>query len=103
MKRNRAIDYAKGILVALMLLDHVLAYFGNTGEHPEQNGLMMAICSMAFSTFVFAYGRSVMLAYYSRSFKAAAPRMLGSVVRSYLAFCIRALQITFSARKRISP
>lgn len=88
MKRDRAIDYEKGVIVLLMVWDHVLAYFGNSGAHPEQSAIMMAICSMAFSTFVFAYGRSVFLAYYSRDFKTAAPRMLGSAARSYLAFCI---------------
>lgn len=88
MKRNRAIDYEKGVIVLLMVWDHVLSYFGNGGTHPEQSAIMMAICSMAFSTFVFAYGRSVFLAYYSRDFKTAAPRMLGSAARSYLAFCI---------------
>lgn len=88
MKRNRAIDYEKGFIVAAMVFDHVLSYFGNTGTYPEQSWIMLVICAMAFSTFVFAYGRSVFLAYYSRDFKTAAPRMLGSAVRSYLAFCI---------------
>ena len=88
MKRNRAIDYEKGIIVAAMVFCHVLQHFGNTGAFPEQNLLILVVCAMAFSTFVFAYGRSVMLAYYSRDFKKAVPRMLGSVARSYLAFCI---------------
>lgn len=88
MKRNRAIDYEKGIIVAAMVFCHVLQHFGNTGSFPEQSGLILAVCAMAFSTFVFAYGRSVLIAYYNRDFKTAAPRMLGSVVRSYLAFCI---------------
>lgn len=88
MKRNRAIDYEKGVIVFVMVWDHVLAYFGNGDAHPEQSAIMMAICSMAFSTFVFAYGRSVFLAYYSRDLKTAVPRMLGSAARSYLAFCI---------------
>lgn len=86
MKRNRAIDYEKGFIVALMVLDHVMAYFGNGSG--AQSVIMLIICAMAFSTFVFAYGRSVFLAYYSRNFKTAAPRMLGSALRSYLAFCI---------------
>lgn len=88
MKRNRAIDYEKGFIVALMVFAHVLAYFGDPGAHPEQSAITIAVNSMAFSTFIFAYGRSVFLAYYSRDFKTAAPRMLGSALRSYLAFCI---------------
>lgn len=88
MKRNRAIDYEKGIIVAAMVFCHVLQHFGNTGAFPEQSVLILIVCAMAFSTFMFAYGRSVLLAYYNRGFKAAAPRMAGSIVRSYLAFCI---------------
>lgn len=88
MKRNRAIDYEKGIIVAAMVFCHVLQHFGNTGAFPEQNTLILVVCAMAFSTFMFSYGRSVLLAYYNRGFKSAAPRMVGSIVRSYLAFGI---------------
>lgn len=88
MKRNRAIDYEKGIIVAAMVFCHVLQHFGNAGSYPEQSWLILIVCAMAFSTFMFSYGRSVLLAYYNRDFKAAAPRMLGSIIRSYLAFCI---------------
>lgn len=88
MKRNRAIDYEKGFIVAAMVFAHVLAYFGKFSEYPEQSIMNMVVNALAFSTFIFAYGRSVFVAYYSRDFRTAAPKMLGSALRSYLAFCI---------------
>lgn len=88
MKRNRAIDYGKGFIVAAMVFAHVLSYFGDYGTYPGLSIFNLVINAMAFSTFIFMYGRSVYLAYYSRDFKTAAPKMLGSALRSYLAFCI---------------
>ena len=88
MNRNRAIDYEKGIIVAAMVLCHVMQFYGNTGSYPEQRWIILVICAMAFPTFLFAYGRSVYLAYYRRDFRSAAPRMLGSAARSYGAFCL---------------
>lgn len=88
MKRKLAIDYEKGLIVAVMVLCHVLQYFGQPDKYPEQRWIILSICAMAFSTFTFAYGRSVYLAYLTRSWWEAAPKMLGSVARSYGAFCI---------------
>lgn len=88
MKRSRAIDYEKGIIVAFMVLCHVLQFFGKPEAHPEQEVIMLIVNFMAFPTFVFAYGRSTAAAYLSRSWKAAAPRMLKSALRSYAAFVI---------------
>lgn len=88
MKRNHAIDYEKGIIVAVMVLCHVLQFFGKPELHPEQYIIMLVINFTAFQTFVFSYGRSVAAAYFSRSWKQAAPRMLKSALRSYAAFCI---------------
>jgi len=88
MKRNRAIDYEKGIIVAVMVLCHVLQFFGRPDAHPEQRTIMLIINFTAFSTFMFAYGRSTAVAYLSRPWKSAAPRMLKSALRSYIAFVI---------------
>lgn len=88
MKRNRGIDYAKGVIVAAMVLCHVLQFFGKPDMHPEQYTIMLIINFTAFQTFVFNYGRSAALAYFSRSWKEAAPRMLMSALRSYAAYCI---------------
>ncbi|MCI8442427.1 MAG: acyltransferase [Provencibacterium sp.] len=88
MKRNRAIDYEKGLIVALMVFCHTLQFFGRTDRYPEQYWIITIICSLAFPTFLFAYGRSVWLAYYQRPLKQAAPRMLLSSARAYGAYCI---------------
>lgn len=88
MKRNHAIDYEKGIIVAVMVLCHVLQFFGKPDIHPGQYIIMLVINFTAFQTFVFAYGRSMAAAYFSRTWKQAAPRMLKSALRSYAAFCI---------------
>ena len=88
MKRNRAIDYEKGIIVAFMVLCHVLQFFGKPDMYPAQDVIMLIVNFMAFPTFVFAYGRSTAVAYLSRSWKEAASRMLKSALRSYAAFVI---------------
>jgi len=88
MKRNRAIDYEKGIIVAAMVLCHVLQFFGKPDKYPEQHIIMLITNFAAFSTLVFAYGRSTAVAYMSRPWAKAAPRMLKSALRSYIAFVI---------------
>lgn len=88
MERNRAIDYEKGITVAMMVLCHVLQFFGRTDIYPEQYWIITVICSTAFPTFLFAYGHSVFLAYYRKPLRQAAPRILFSSMRAYGAYCI---------------
>lgn len=88
MKRVRAIDYAKGIAVAAMVLCHVMQFFGKPGVYGEQGWIMTAINALAFPMFLFAYGQSVALAYGERPYREAAPRMALSALRGYGAFCL---------------
>ena len=88
MRRSRVIDCEKGILVAAMVLCHVLQFFGNPGRYPEQDVIMFVVNALAFSTFLFAYGRSVAVAYLPKKYRDAAPRMLKSVLRRDGAFCL---------------
>lgn len=87
MNRNRAIDYAKGLTVALMVLCHVMQFFGKA-EIPSVDFTMSLANILAFPLFVFTYGQSVYLAYCRRPFRAAAPRLLMSSLRAYAAFCL---------------
>lgn len=88
MERNRAIDYEKGFVVAVMVLCHMIQFFERRDLYPEQYWIMTAINGTAFPVFLFAYGRSVWLAYYRGSLQDAAPRMLRSVLRAYGAYCV---------------
>ena len=58
MNRNRAIDYAKGLTVALMVLCHVMQFFGKA-EIPSVDFTMSLANILAFPLFVFTYGQSV--------------------------------------------
>lgn len=88
MERNRAIDYEKGFIVAVMVLCHMIQFFERRDLYPEQYWIMTVINSIAFPAFLFAYGRSVWLAYYRGSLRDAAPRMLRSALRAYGAYCV---------------
>lgn len=88
MKRVHAIDYEKGIAVAIMVLCHILQFFGKSETYGEQYWIMTAVNALAFPIFLFAYGQSVALAYGEKPYRAAAPKMILSALRSYAAFCL---------------
>lgn len=88
MRRSRVIDCEKGVLVAVMVLCHVLQFFGSPEKYPEQDIIMFVVNALAFPAFLFAYGRSVAVAYLPKAYRDAAPRMLKSALRSYGAFCL---------------
>lgn len=86
--RKESIDYEKGILVAAMVLCHVLQFFGKSKIYSEQETIMFCVNAHAFEMFLFAYGRSVAVAYLNKPFQKAVPRLLRSCLTSYAAFCI---------------
>ena len=88
MKRDRSIDYEKGFVVACMVLCHILQFFGNPAEYPAEENIMRAINALAFSTFVFAYGRSIAASWLELPWKRSLPRALRSALRSYAAFIL---------------
>ena len=88
MNRDRSIDVEKGIAAALMVLCHVLQFFGDPGEYPAQDVVMGAVNALAFPMFVFAYGRSVAAAWWERPWREALPRALRSALRAYAAFIL---------------
>lgn len=88
MHRDYTIDYEKGIVVALMVFCHVMQFFGNEALYPEQYWITQSICVLAFPLFLFTFGRSVYIAYYTKPFFTVVPRMLKSALRCYCSFCI---------------
>ena len=84
----RAIDYEKGVITALMVFCHVLQFFGRPDSYPVQYGLMSGINAMAFSLFVFAYGRSVAASWSALKWRQGLLRALRSALRAYIAYVI---------------
>ena len=84
--RNRSLDVFKGLLVVLMTYGHVLQFFGDNALFPLESSFELLINLHVFPGFVFAFGAATALAYYSKPFKTALPRMARSALKMLGAF-----------------
>jgi len=91
MKYDKSIDRIRGVLVLIMVYAHVLQFFGNAGAYPAVEVLSQVINVLVFPTFVFCFGRSAAIAYLSKSWKSAAPRILKTTLTMYFVFVLSGL------------
>jgi fucose 4-O-acetylase-like acetyltransferase len=87
-KRESAIDLFKGLLVLGMVYCHTLQFFSDPQVYPNGQPIIELINLITFSGFVFSFGYVSQLAYYSKTFRQAAPRLLSAALKALLAFYI---------------
>jgi len=88
MQRAAGLDCLKGLLVILMVFCHVMQFFADTRAFPHALIWMEAINLLVFPCFLFVFGRTLWLAYLSKPFRAAWPRMARQAAVLYGAFCL---------------
>ncbi|REE78539.1 hypothetical protein A8990_12613 [Paenibacillus taihuensis] len=90
-KRERAIDLFKGLLVLGMVYCHTLQFFSDQQIYPNGQRVIDVINLITFTGFVFSFGYVSELAYYTKTFRKAAPRMLMAAVKTLGAFYVSGL------------
>ncbi len=91
MRYDKSIDRIRGFLVLIMVYAHVLQFFGNGEAYPAIPRIIDVINILVFPTFVFCFGRSSSIAYLQKPFKAAAPRLVKTVLTLYAVFALSGL------------
>jgi len=86
--RDRSIDAMKGLLVFGMVYAHVLQFFSPMGLYPVSQAVSDVVNLITFSGFVFCFGYTNQLAYYSKPFGRAYRNMLLSALKTLVAFYI---------------
>ncbi|MNU69382.1 hypothetical protein D3C71_587650 [compost metagenome] len=86
--RERSIDLFKGLLVIGMVYCHTLQFFSDPQIYPASTYWIDVINLITFSGFVFSFGYVSQLAYYTKPFLRAAPRMLIAALKTLIAFYI---------------
>ncbi|ANS75683.1 hypothetical protein AWM70_14655 [Paenibacillus yonginensis] len=86
VKRETSIDLFKGLLVIGMVYCHSLQFFSDQQIYPAGQRWIDVINLLTFSGFVFSFGYVSQLAYYGKSFRQAAPRMLLTGIKMLIAF-----------------
>lgn len=87
-KRDIKIDLYKGLLVIGMIYCHVLQFFIDLGDNTIANYITWYINAITFSGFVFTFGYTSYIAYFSKSFKASYLRIMTSIGKLVIAFYI---------------
>ncbi|WMT40880.1 hypothetical protein RE628_28010 [Paenibacillus sp. D2_2] len=90
-QREQAIDIFKGLLVLGMVYCHSLQFFSDPLVYPNGSYWIETINLLTFSGFVFSFGYVSELAYYSKPFRNAAPRMALAALKTLIAFYISGL------------
>ncbi|MCL1795469.1 MAG: hypothetical protein FWG37_01120 [Clostridia bacterium] len=86
--RAAGLDTLKGLLVVMMVFCHVLQFFADTRAFPHALIWMESINVLVFPCFLFVFGRTAWLAYLSKTFRVAWPRMARQAAVLYGAFCL---------------
>lgn len=87
-KRERVIDLFKGLLVLGMVYCHTLQFFSDQQIYSNGRTFIDVINLITFSGFVFSFGYVSQLAYYSKTFRQAAPRMGMTALKTLIAFYV---------------
>jgi fucose 4-O-acetylase-like acetyltransferase len=82
--RDEGIDIFKGILIILMILAHVIQFFGSNST--VLSWLSVYVNLTTFSGFYFAFGYSSEIAYFSKEYSNVKKRMLITALKLLLAF-----------------
>lgn len=101
-RRDRSLDLFKALLVIGMVVCHCIQLIGDDARA----GFWVAqlINLITFSGFMFSFGYAVQLAYFSRGWAQAAPRLLRNCIRTLLAFYVSGIAFeTLVNRQMIGP
>lgn len=98
--RDRKMDVVKGLLVIGMVYCHVIQFFVNTENKTVINQVTFYINAVTFSGFVFTFGYTGYLAYFSKNFKQSYQKMLLTFFRLLGVFYISGLSFRILAERR---
>ncbi len=102
-KRDVSIDIYKGLLVFGMVYCHILQFFVDLSSHQGAEYITWFINAITFSGFVFTFGYTSSIAYFSRDFKNVYKKMLLSSVALLTAFYISGIAFrVFVTNNRLS-
>lgn len=87
-RRERSIDYFKGLLVIGMIYTHVMQFFSDETIFPSVFYSNQFFNLITFSGFVFCFGYVSQLAYYRKPFKQVYKRMILNGLKTLVAFYI---------------
>ena len=86
--RDFTIDAVKGLLVIGMVYAHVLQFFSPMNFHPGFRAVSEYANLITFSGFVFCFGYTNQLAYYSKPFSNVYRKMLITALKTLIAFYV---------------
>ncbi len=86
--RDLKIDIFKGLLVIGMGYCHLLQFFADLGSNSTAEHITWYINAVTFSGFVFAFGYTSEMAYFSKSFRDVGLKMFKAFFRLLMAYYI---------------
>lgn len=98
--RDAGLDSLKGLLVILMVFCHVLQFFVDLQAFPRAAVWIDFINVLVFPCFLFIFGRTAQLAFLSKPFQKAWPRIVCQAVKLYGAFCFSGIGYRVLAENR---
>lgn len=102
-KRDLKMDVYKGLLVFGMIYCHVLQFFVDLGSNPTADYITWFINAVTFSGFVFTFGYTSYIVYFSKDFKSVYRKMLLVSLRLLMAFYISGIAFrVFVTNNRLS-
>lgn len=102
-ERDIKMDIFKGLLVIGMVYCHILQFFVNLGKNPVADHITGYINSVTFAGFVFTFGYTSYIAYFSKPFKEVYRRIIMAFLKLLCAYYISGLSFrVFVDHKHIS-
>ncbi len=102
-QRDLKMDIFKGLLVIGMVYCHILQFFVPLGKNPVADYMTWYINSVTFAGFVFTFGYTSYIAYFSRPFIEVYQRIIKAFIKLLCAFYISGLSFrVFVDHKPIS-
>jgi hypothetical protein len=98
---DSGIDFFKGIITIGMILSHVISVMGNSMPQPIVTVLNTVLQLQSFSAFVFAFGFTTQISYFSRQ-NLDIRRVIYAIIRIVSAFYISGIAFLFLIEKKYS-
>lgn len=99
--REHKLDVMKGILVIGMIYCHVLQFFGEQTLSASGQWLIHYINVVSFSGFVFVFGYTSMLAYYTKPYKSIVKKVIWATGKMLVAFYTSGVGYRILAERRM--
>lgn len=98
--RDRKMDVVKGLLVIGMVYCHILQFFVDLGGSFLARQITFYINAVTFSGFVFTFGYTSYIAYFSKSFRESYQKILRSFLKLLGAFYISGFSYRILAERK---